>query len=164
MDVFVSRPTVISPACESAYNEFKAMLKKHGIRTRRLGQSDYPRTAPLQAVMKVIDECVGAIILGYPQFSILHEASRSNNFENKWFCTFPTPWNQIEGALAYRANVPVLVVASPGVAGGIFDHGVTGESVLHLDLAEKQWFSTRKFSHPFKDWLGDIKKLAALPR
>lgn len=46
-----------------------------------------------------------------------HEAKRSNLLQNDWGYVFPTPWNQIEGALAYRTGTPVLVIAHPGVEG-----------------------------------------------
>jgi hypothetical protein len=160
-NVFISRPTVIAPDAEAAYSDFDAFLAANGIKRRRLGQTDYSREAPLKAIFRIIDECCGAIILGYPQFAIRHEALRSNEAQNVWGYVFPTPWNQIEGALAYRAKTPVLVIAHDGVDGGVFDHGVTGESVLHLDLTAADWFKKPQFKQPFDHWLADVATCSA---
>ncbi len=160
-NIFVSRPTTIEPAFENAYTEFERLLMTISVRPRRLGGHDYSRQAPLKAVFRIIDECCGAIILGYPQFTMRHEVRRSTKTQNDWGYVFPTPWNQIEGALAYRAETPVLVIAHHGVEGGVFDHGVTGEGVIHVDLAAPNWFSSPQFEQPFTDWFAEVRNSKA---
>jgi hypothetical protein len=157
INIFVSRPTVIETAFESAYSDFEKFLIGNSIRCRRLGGGDYSRKAPLKAVFQIIDECRGAIILGFPQVTMRHEVRRSMKTQNDWGYVFPTPWNQIEGALAYRAETPVLVIAHHGVEGGVFDHGVTGEGVIHLDLSSPDWFQSPQFEQPFFDWLTEVR-------
>jgi len=152
----MSRPTVVDPAFEHAYQAFDNFLGDQGLQPRRLGGSDYTKQAPLKAVFRIIDECLGAIILGYPQFVMRHEATRSCKAQNEWGFVFPTPWNQIEGALAYRAATPVLVVAHHGVEGGVFDHGVTGEGVIHLDLSAPDWFRSPVFTQPYSEWIIEV--------
>lgn len=157
MNIFVSRPTVIEQAFENAYTLFHDFLKSHTLIPRRLGQTDYSRKAPLKAVFDIIDQCQGAIILGYPQMQFFHEVKRSIQIQNSAQYIFPTPWNQIEGALVYRAEIPVLVIAQIGVNGGIFDHGVTGERIIHANLQNDNWFLLPEFSQTFKEWLNDVK-------
>lgn len=70
---------------------------------------------------------------------------------------FPTPWDQIEATLAFKARLPVLVVANNGVAGGVFDRGVTGEYVLTMDLKKKYWYKDKDFLGVFKEWKSHIK-------
>lgn len=156
--IFISRPTRVDSEFETAYATFHQFLEAEGLQPRRLGQSDYSRKAPLQAVMEIIDNCCGAIVLGYPQVQFLHEVRRSSEVQSKTGHVFPTPWNQIEGALAYRARAPVLVIAHAGVGGGVFDHGVTGECVLHLDLAAPNWHNEPAFRQPYVEWKADIEE------
>ena len=156
-DVFLSRPTTLDSEFEQASESFYSFLASKNIKPRRLGKSDYSWQAPLKAVFQIIDECCGAIILGYPQFTLKHEAKRSSKVQNDWSHTFPTPWNHIEGTLAYRACVPVLVIAHMGVEGGVFDHGVTGESVLHIDLSMPTWFESAEFLQPFQQWFDEVE-------
>ena len=154
--IFVSRPTRVGDVFERAYGSFHDFLHREGFVARRLGQTDYSRKAPLQAVIDIIDQCCGAIVLGYPQMEFRHEVRRSTEVQDTTGYVFPTPWNQIEGALAYRARAPVLVVAHAGVSGGVFDHGVTGEGVLHVDLSQTDWFQQPVFSQPYAEWRDDV--------
>ena len=160
INVFVSRPTVIDDAFESAYGLFDEFLKVQGFVMRRLGRSDYSRKAPLLAVMDIIEQCCGTLVLGYPQTHVRHEIKRSAQVLNSVGYLFPSTWNQIEGALAFRSKRPVLVVAHPGIEGGVFDHGVTGECVLHVDLSQKDWFQQALFSQPFGEWRADVERIA----
>ncbi len=159
-NVFISRPTLIEENFETAYTAFHRFLLSENLVPRRLGESDYSYKAPLQAVMEIIAQCSGTIVLGYPQMRFHHEWKRGSEVQNQIGYVFPTPWNQIEGALAFRARAPVLVIAHTGVNGGIFDHGVTGESVIHVDLGVIGWFKLLMFSQPFAQWHEEIKRCA----
>lgn len=152
-DVFLSRPTKLPPAFESAYKLFHAYLeKKHHLRLRRLGDTDHSDEPPLRAIIDVMGECKGAIILGYPQIEIYQHIRRSIDIFQDPTLLFPTPWNQIEGALAYGTKLPVLVIGHPGIGGGIFDHGVTGQYVLTVDLTDKKWFMQLPFQQLLAKW------------
>jgi hypothetical protein len=59
--------------------------------------------------------------------------------------------------LAYAAGAPILVVAHPGVNGGVFDHGITGEGVLHLDLADSRWCKEPQFAQPYEEWVAEVR-------
>lgn len=157
MNVFVSRPTILSTRLEKAYDEFHKRLEDDGFRVRRLGGGDHSRKPPLRAVIDLINQCCGTVVLGYPQTEFHHHARRNSNVQNEFSCVYPTPWNQIEGALAYGCGCPVLVVAHPGISGGVFDHGITGEGVVHIDLSESRWPEKAEFSQPYEEWLRDVK-------
>jgi hypothetical protein len=152
INIFVSRPTVIGPDYEAAYKRFHRWASGKDLVLRRLGKSDYSRKAPLQAVINIIDQCYGAIVLGYPQVEFHSEVRRGSLVEGKSGYAFPTPWNQIEGALAYRCKAPVLVVAHTGISGGVFDHGITGETVIHIELNQLDWYKKPQFMQPFDEW------------
>lgn len=161
--IFVSRPSKLPKAFERAYYNFHGFLESHeGLSPRRLGSTDYSLDAPLQAIIRIMDECMGAIIMGYPQVEIFYHIRRSDSITQEPTLLFPTPWNQIEGSLAYGAKLPVLVVAHPGIGGGIFDHGVTGQFVLTEDLSDKAWFQKPPFQHVFREWKNRMsQRLAA---
>lgn len=161
-NVFVSRPTVIGTRYETAYKRFDEHLNKLGIRPRRLGKTDYTRESPLKAVIGLIDKCSAAIIMGYPQMIISQSVLRGTKLDNNGI-SFSTPWNHIEGALAYSAKIPVLVVADDGVGGGIFDHGVTGEMVLSADLKRINWHEDPSFAQPFEQWRSEFIRKRRVP-
>ena len=157
INIFISRPSVISKIYESSYIPFEDFLKTKGIISRRLGSSDYSRKAPLLAVMDIIEDCKGAIILGYPQYEISSVFKKADKLQSKSYLLIPTPWNQIEAVLAYKKKIPVLVIAQNGIDGGIFDYGITGEFVLKTDLSKSNWCKENDFNGIFSEWFKDIK-------
>ena len=94
-----------------------------------------------------METCVGAIILGYPKQEISVQGFAANVS-----ISFPTPWNQIEGALSYALKKPTLVVAHNKIDGGVFDYGITGEFVYKADLTKAGWFKVSAFTGAFNDW------------
>lgn len=153
-DIFLSRPTKLPPAFEAAYQLFHSHLQsQHQLRLRRLGDTDFSDEPPLKAIIDIMAECQGAIILGYPQVEIYQHVRRNTNIQQDPTLLFPTPWNQIEGALAYGTKLPVLVIGHPGIGGGIFDHGVTGQFVLTVDLTNKKWFKELPFQQLLAKWM-----------
>jgi hypothetical protein len=157
MNIFVSRPTVIGHEFEVPYSGFDAFLISEGFTLRRLGKTDYSKKPPLKAVIDLVNECCGAIVLGYPQMEFTHESRRSAEVQTRLDYVFPTPWNQIEGALAYSMRTPIMVIGHPGIGGGVFDHGITGEAVIHLDLKDPEWFRRPEFAQPYREWLAEVR-------
>jgi hypothetical protein len=160
-NIFISRPTTINDDFESSYNLFHKFLTDNGHNLKRLGGGTYSKVAPLKAVINLIHECCGTIILGYPQYEFVHKAARSKKIQNEFRLVFPTPWNQIEGALAFAFETPVLVIAHDGIEGGVFDHGITGEAVIHLDISKPNWHTTEQFIQPFDEWSKDVMNFEA---
>jgi hypothetical protein len=157
INIFLSRPTVISNKFEAQYTAFEAYLARKGYKVGRLGANQYTMDSPLKGVMGLMKTCSGAIILGYPQYEVTAALSKAATPEQRISAVFPTPWNQIEATLAFKQRIPVLVVAHEGVTGGIFDHGVTGEYVHTTNLNRKDWHKTKAFQGVFQDWEKRIK-------
>ena len=155
-NIFISRPTIISTKYESPYSDFEEFLTKLRIKPRRLGGGDYSRKPPLVAVMDLIEDCKGAIVLGYPQYEFHNTSKKANDIMNESCLLFPTPWNQIEAVLAYKKDIPVLVVAQNRIEGGIFDNGVTGEFVLKTNLSKPNWYKEDDFSGIFNEWYKEV--------
>lgn len=150
--IFISRPSTLPKQFSKPYDLFHAFLDAENLTARRLGSTDYSLEAPLQAIIRIMEECQGVIVLGYPQIEIFQHVRRSNDIQQEPSFQFATPWNQIEAALGYGAKLPVLVVAHPGIGGGIFDHGVTGQYVLGIDLTVKDWHLRRDFQQVYAEW------------
>jgi len=152
LKVFVSRPTIIELVFETAYACFEKYIKRLGLESCRLGADSYTLDAPLKGVIDLIKQCQGAIILGYPQYEFDAFISKGGSQQQRMSISIPTPWNHIETTLAFRQSIPVLIVAHEGVVGGVFDHGVTGQYVLMLDLSHQNWYKSKKFQGIFRDW------------
>lgn len=108
MNVFVSRPTWVADEFEDGLKTFHTQLSNLGLTPRTLGTSDYPSKSPLDEVIKIMSECSGAVILGYPQ--ILLESGLVKGKKLNATLTLATEWNHIEASLAYANKLPLLVI------------------------------------------------------
>ena len=94
-NIFISRPSTIGPDFEKAYIKFEKYLKRIKCKPNRLGSSRYTLDAPLTAVISIISECVGAIILGYPQLEFKSSFMKGSEVQGYIDMVYPTPWNHI---------------------------------------------------------------------
>ena len=156
IDVFLSRPTAVGRRFETAYTTFESYLSRAGYKTHRLGADQYSMDPPLTGVMKLMKTCQAAIILGYPQYEVTAALTKAAKPLQQISAVFPTPWNHIEAALAYKQRIPVLVIAHEGVSGGIFDYGVTGEYVYTTKLNRMDWHKEKGFQGVFQEWMKRI--------
>jgi len=153
-NVFVSRPTWIPTDFSSGLESFMALLDSYDLKPRTLGVSDYPIDSPLDEVISILNKCVGAIILGYPQIRIEKEKGQLKNTEidpNSNF-SLATEWNHIEAGLAYAKKIPLLVIHHVGVSRGIFDRGAINKFIYEIDLSNPSWFSDKTILGAISAW------------
>ena len=127
-----------------------------GLIPRTLGSSDYPSKAPLDEVIEIMDECKGAIILGYPQLSISEGQIKDQKIESKLL--LPTEWNHIEAALAYSKGIPLIVLRHKGVSRGVFDRGVMNAFVHEVDFKSPAWCMDTALNGAIQKWKQNCEK------
>lgn len=150
MHIFVSRPTWVSSEYETGLDTFLKSLVHMGLTPRTLGSSDYPSKAPLDEVIEIMDECQGAIILGYPQVQIAKGTLKETPLESE--LTLATEWNHIEAALAYSKGLPILVIHHTTVSRGIFDRGVMNAFLHSIDLKSPTWCMNTSLDGAIAKW------------
>ncbi len=138
-NIFLSRPNWVGPEFEQGLEAFISILKTYKINPRTLGVSDYPADTPLDEVISILHQCVGAIILGYPQIEVKDGAIKGDKIDSS--VILATEWNHIEAGLAYAKGLPLLVIHHTGVRRGIFDRGAIGKFLYEVDLSDSTWFS-----------------------
>lgn len=150
MQIFVSRPTWVSPEFKAGLEVFLTSLKNMGLIPRTLGSSDYPSKAPLDEVIEIMDECEGAIILGYPQ--ILISNGKVKDYDIQTVMSLPTEWNHIEAALAYSKGIPIIIFHHKGVTRGVFDRGVMNAFVHEVDFCSATWSMDPALNGAIQKW------------
>jgi hypothetical protein len=162
MKVFVSRPTWVSPQYRPGLEAFLRILGNMNLDPRTLGATDYPRRAPLDEVITLMDVCDGVIILGYPQIGI--SAGFVKNSAVTGEILLPTEWNHIEGAIAYARDLPLLVIHHEGIKRGIFDRGAIGSFLYEKDLRRADWSLDTNLLGALKSWKSDCLQPRAVKR
>lgn len=137
IDVFVSRPTWVAGEFRHGLEGFLRLLAMLDLNPRTLGTTDYPRRAPLDEVISLMEQCRGAVILGYPQIRITGGTVKDEPLRSE--VLLPTEWNHIEAGLAYARGLPLLVIHHLRVVRGIFDRGAVSAFLYERDLRQPDW-------------------------
>ncbi len=154
IDVFVSRPTWVPPSFRQGLEGFLGLLTSLGLNPRTLGATDYPSKAPLDEVIRLMQLCSGAIILGYPQIVASGGSIKDEPFSGELL--LPTEWNHIEAGLAYAREIPLLVVHHFGVRRGIFDRGAIANFIYELNLEDPSWPLAANIRGAVGTWRKDV--------
>jgi hypothetical protein len=162
-DVFLSRPTVLSPAQASFCQTLVEMLGAEHLTPRTLGVTDYPATAPLGEVLKLMRSCKGALVLGLNQLNVTRGTFKPGTSTAKEVSgvALPTPWNQIEAGIAVALGLPLLLVREPGVEGGVFDVG-SSDRFVHQATLSSDWLASQAFRQPFESWVAEVRETTSL--
>lgn len=149
-NIFLSRPTWVGPEYEQGLELFIRYLTDSNFSPRTLGTTDYPTQSPLDEVILLMQQCKGAIILGYPQIFV--ESGRIKNETIDSPISLGTEWNHIEAALAYSLNIPILVIHDLNVSRGIFCRGTINSFLYSTDLKNPNWFMENDILGALKTW------------
>lgn len=176
VDIFLSRPGILSPDLKKGCNNFENFLRKNErFKPRTVGyKKDTPRLVPGEDTKKVMKDCFGAIILGYPRAGkyvffeyehIIKLCSPSFLWKNK--VRLPTEWNHIEAAMASILELPLLIIQHKSDYSEIIDRGVFCKkaSILNIpsvDLYNEEWYREDSIKHHIHNWKREVI-LKALP-
>lgn len=159
-NIFLSRPNWISQEYQQGLDNLITILKAHDLNPRTLGITDFANVTPMEEIIDILNECEGALILGFKQFE-----TKSRVIKNKVIpepIYYPTEWNHIEGAIAYTLRLPLLLIHDAGVNNGIFAKGVANSFLYEKDLLDHSWALSKDISGAIEKWkskLNPKKKL-----
>jgi hypothetical protein len=132
--IFLSCPSVLSSSQESA-------VERWGCIIRRMRMELIP---PVQAVTadrlwKTLRENIasahGALIMGFRQLRVDGGCWRPNTVAPETPATWwPSPWTELEAGMAIMADLPLLALREPGVAGGVLEPALWIPEICGADL------------------------------
>ena len=157
--VFVSMPSALSKSQGLAQRMILGELGHHGLESRTLGETDYPTNYPLREILTLAKHCSGGVILGFSQF---HAQSGTWKRGTPYRSTtksvvFPTPWNQLEAGILFALGVPLLVFREDGIAGGVFDNGVTDLFVHPMPKPDAEYQERKALREVFAKWGSQVR-------
>jgi len=155
-DIFISRPNWVAAEFKQGLDRFIAILRTYDLNPRTLGDSDYPTDSPLDEVIAIMNQCVGVIILGYPQIKIEKGTLKGENIVSDSPIFLPTEWNHIEAGLAYAKGLPLLVIHHRRISRGIFDKGAISNFLYEVYLTRNDWFSEKSVLGAITNWRGKL--------
>jgi len=154
--VFLSRPNWLADEYKQGMEAFCSLLKSYDINPRTIGQTDFPSKSPMDGVIELLEECEGAIILGYPQIEVNSSIIKGTHVTQS-YC-LGTEWNHIEAGLAYALGIPLLVIHDISVIRGIFDRGVLNSFLYQKDFKDPAWPLSPEIMGAVNKWKLNLHK------
>lgn len=134
-------------------------LRSEGLVPHTVGRNTFSSDAPLKTVTELMDKCSGTVVIalertffpdgfqkrGGPQESRIRDVR------------LPTPWNQVEAAMAYARGHPLLVIV---------EHGLKSEGLLEWGYDwYVQWvdpdpvaLQSAEFNGVLADWKEKVRR------
>jgi hypothetical protein len=151
--VFVSVGSTSSEQQEAFVSAIEARLRAEGLVPHTVGRNTFSSDAPLRAVTELMNQCSGAVVIAlersyFPSgFDKPGGPKQSPLTEIK----LPTPWNQIEAAMAYSRSLPLLVIVEAGLRPeGLLERGY--DWYVQEIPAQPAALSSPEFSGIFASW------------
>ena len=153
INVFLSRPTWLPPEFARGHDGFMDLLGTLGLIPRTVGTTDFGTLSPMDQVISLMNQCRGAIILGYPQITVSSGTCKDTPVKDAM--SLPTEWNHIEAALAHARNLPLLAIHHESIDRGIFSRGAMNAFLYQRDLADPSWPLAKDLQGALKSWRKD---------
>lgn len=152
------------PLC-AAQREFKLALmqsvKNRGFAPRTVGSdaedTDVPHDRPIEQIRRTLSVCDGAIVVAYEKHlaNKLTTNSVAAHPGELSHVRFSTSWNQAEAAMAYHAELPLLLICEDGVLGEcILEDGTVG-SIARVPIS-KDVFLDEALQKRMTSWANDV--------
>jgi hypothetical protein len=122
-NIFISVGTPATPEQEDFITEVENRLQNEGYIPNTVGRNAFSVDSPLKAINDLMDNCCGAVIIAlertyFPEGLDKRGPKKLNEIK------YPTPWNQIESAMAYTKRLPMLFIVEEDIKPeGLLDKG-----------------------------------------
>jgi len=124
--IFVSVGKTSTPEQEDFVRAVEDRLRAEGLMPHTVGRNTFSSDAPLLKVKELMTQCTGAAVIALERkyFPSGVERRGSAAASELRDVVLPTPWNQIEAAMAYCHGHPLLVIVEEGLRDeGLLERG-----------------------------------------
>ena len=125
-DVFVSVGGTANDAQEAFVRAVEDRLRSEGLIPHTVGRNTFSSDAPLKTVTDLMNNCSGTVVVALERtyFPSGVEKRGGPSAANLAEARYPTPWSQIEAAMAYSRGHPLMVIVEKGLRSeGLLERG-----------------------------------------
>ncbi|WP_413669342.1 hypothetical protein ACEN9X_04860 [Mucilaginibacter sp. Mucisp86] len=159
--VFISVGGTATPQQEDFVKSIEDRLRSENLIPNTIGRNTFSSDSPLKSIKALMDECSGILVIALERtyFESGIEKRGGTNEIPLSVTKFATPWNQIEPAIAYAKNLPILVIVEEGVrAEGLLEKG-NDWYVMTVKLNQSS-LSTVEFNGVLASWKSKVEALS----
>jgi len=126
LHVFVSVGGTANEQQEDFVRAVEARLRSEGLIPHTVGRNTFSSDAPLKAVTELLDSCCGTVVIALERTYFETGVEKRGGPKESPLADIrlPTPWNQIEAAMAYSRGHPLMVIVESGLKSeGLLERG-----------------------------------------
>lgn len=153
LNVFVSVGGAATEQQEAFIRAVEDRLRSEGLVPHTVGRNTFSSDAPLKAVTELLDKCSGTVVIALERtyFASGIEKRGGPKESSLSDVRLPTPWNQIEAAMAYSRGHPLMVVVEIGLKSeGLLERG--NDWYVQWVKPDAAALSTTEFNGVLADW------------
>lgn len=133
----------------------RAEMRVVGVKLINLSSSEYSESKPFDQILKLMETCSGALIVGWERYHAYTLFEREDSTEQKVLQDriIATPWNQIEASMAAALGLPLLILRERNLhAEGIFEANNHNHIIRDFDLEKDAKIISRDLVSYLKGW------------
>jgi hypothetical protein len=162
--LFISKPSRLNPKQEIIWDRLHIMLLDNNIPIKFLDPDDYPEFNAITKVKLTLDDCDGVIVLGLKQIYIEKGTHRKDTVKPEPLENYdlPTPWNNLEGGMAFMKGIPIFIISEKDLkGGGIFDVKNKDKITYYFSIETENWWESSEFILTLNKWFRDASAFRA---
>lgn len=159
--VFISVGGTATQQQEDFVKYIEDRLRSEDLIPNTIGRNKFSADSPLKSIKDLMDECSGILVVALERtyFETGIEKRGSANEITLSTTKFATPWNQIESAIAYAKNLPILVIVEEGIrAEGLLEKGY--DWYVMTVKPNQNSLSTVEFNGVLASWKSKVEALS----
>jgi hypothetical protein len=153
LNVFVSVGGTATEQQEAFVRAVEDRLRSEGLIPHTVGRNTFSADAPLKAVTTLLDRCAGTVVIALERSYFASGSEKRGGPKETALADvrLPTPWNQIEAAMAYARGLPLMVVVEAGLKSeGLLERGY--DWYVQSVKPEAAALNTNEFSGVLASW------------
>jgi hypothetical protein len=162
LNVFVSVGGTATEQQEAFVRAVEDRLRSEGLVPHTVGRNTFSADAPLKTVMELLDKCSGTVVIALER-SYFASGTEKRGGPKETALTdvkLPTPWNQIEAAMAYARSLPLMVIVESGLKSeGLLERGY--DWYVQWVKPEAATLTSNEFNGVLASWK---QKMAVAPK
>jgi hypothetical protein len=136
-----------------------------GCDPQTVGRSNFSAKQPILYARDLINSCDGFVVIAFERTRIIQGLDEPGGPNQRTINneSHPTVWNQLEAAMAYARNVPILSFVQIGLR----RQGMLSDRLewfaQETDL-KPEFLQTTQFEQTFQDWLARVEEGRTNPK
>lgn len=126
LNIFVSVGGTATDQQEAFVRAVEDRLRIEGLIPHTVGRNAFSSDAPLKTITELLDKCSGTVVIALERTYFASGLEKRGGLQELLLSDIklPTPWNQIEAAMAYSRGHPLMVIMEIGLKSeGLLERG-----------------------------------------